>query len=101
MFARIYRGTGELERRDDFVAMLRDKVMPLAEKQPGFDGLLFLVGPISQDVYAISFWRTEEDMTASNELGKRLGDEFAREFNLNVQIVCSEVAFSKLPALIS
>ncbi len=61
MSARIYRGTGELERRDDFVAMLRDKVMPIAETQPGFDGLLFFAGPVGQDAYAISFWRSEED----------------------------------------
>jgi heme-degrading monooxygenase HmoA len=100
MFARVNTFMGGLEHVEDGVAMFRDKVVPEIEKQPGFDGAMFLADREGQVVYAVTFWKSEAEMTASEELGKRMAEAAGKQFGSKVETSHCEVALSTLPALV-
>jgi heme-degrading monooxygenase HmoA len=97
MFARVNRFTGPPERLEDGLAMFREQVLPHMEKQPGFDGALFMADRTDEVVYAITFWSSEGEMVAGAEIGRRLAEEAARKFGSEVETSPCEVLFSKLP----
>ena len=99
MFARVNTFTGGAEHMDEGVRMFRDKVVPEIERLPGFDGAMFLADREEQVAYAITFWSTQEEMSASAELGKRLASAAGEQFDSRVETNLCEVAMSTMPAL--
>lgn len=97
MFARLSAFTSSLERLDEGIAVLRDKVLPEIEKQPGFDGAMLLAGVDAEIAYAVTFWKTEEELAATAESGQRFAEMAARQLDLDVQVTNCEVAFAKFP----
>lgn len=57
MFARILEFTPKLEKKDELIKTVRQEILPILKKQPGFLELLPLVPEIaSERVIAISLW---------------------------------------------
>ena len=101
MFARVCTFRGGGPRFDEGVALFRDQVVPEDEKQPGFEGALLLANPACEVSYAITFWRSEEDLAATRDLGWRLAEMTAHELEVEVAVASFEVAFANLPALVA
>lgn len=97
MFARLSTFTSSLERLDEGIAVLRDKVLPEIEKQPGFDGAMLLAGVDADIAYTITFWKSEEALATTAESGTRLAELAAQQLDLEVQVANCEVAFAKFP----
>ena len=57
MFARILEVTPKLEMKDELIKMVRQEILPILKKQPGFLELLPFVPEIANEkVVAITLW---------------------------------------------
>jgi heme-degrading monooxygenase HmoA len=62
MYTRIVECTVKPDKREEFNTRMRNEVLPLLGKQPGFVDEVSLKHETDQDrLVAISFWRTKED----------------------------------------
>ena len=62
MFARIVESTVKTEKRDEMQQRLRNEILPLLQKQPGFVDAVGLVSETDPEhIVSISFWKTRED----------------------------------------
>jgi heme-degrading monooxygenase HmoA len=62
MFARIVECRIKPEQREKTYQTVRQEVLPLLQKQPGFVDELGLISDTDQErLVAISFWKTKED----------------------------------------
>ena len=62
MFARIVECNVRPEKKDEFNQKLRNEVLPILQKQPGFVDLIGLTHDSNQErEVAISFWNTKQD----------------------------------------
>jgi heme-degrading monooxygenase HmoA len=62
MFTRIVELHVKPENKDELTQRLRNEVLPILQKQPGFVDLLGLVPEHEPERHlAISFWKTKED----------------------------------------
>jgi quinol monooxygenase YgiN len=82
MHARI--GTLHVHTRDDFehvLQIMRDRVMPAAQRQPGCNAFLVMGNREEGKVLGLSLWETEEEMRAS-ESGEYLQEQVSRVITL-------------------
>jgi quinol monooxygenase YgiN len=62
MYARIVTYTLQTEKRGDFNRILRDQVLPILKREPGFVDLVGLVSDEQPDhALAIALWKSRED----------------------------------------
>ena len=62
MYSRIVECRVRPDKRDEFSRKLRDQVMPILQKQPGFVDTIGLIHETDTGrVLAISFWQRKED----------------------------------------
>ena len=62
MFTRIVELHVKPEKKDELSQRLRNEVLPILQKQPGFVDLINLVHETEPErALAISFWKTKED----------------------------------------
>ena len=62
MFTRIVECTVKPEKRNELLQRLRNEILPLLQKQPGFVDEVGLVSEHDPErMVAISFWKTRED----------------------------------------
>lgn len=54
---------------NDLLQFLRENVIPAAQRQQGFKGLLLLTDETTNKGIAIALWETEADMVASEASG--------------------------------
>ena len=67
MFTRIVECTVKPEKRDEMTQRVRNEVLPLLQKQPGFVDELSLSSEHDPErMVAISFWKTREDAERYN-----------------------------------
>jgi heme-degrading monooxygenase HmoA len=59
------------ERIDDVVSMLRDQQIPQYRDQQGYKGFTVLADRDSGTVVGISFWESEDDLQASEDLAEQ------------------------------
>jgi len=97
MFARVSRFIASVEQLDEGLALVREAVAPRIGKQPGFEGLMVMMDRQTGVAYTISFWKTEEDLAGSRELGEREAETAARDFDVGVDVGNCEVVFSTVP----
>jgi heme-degrading monooxygenase HmoA len=64
-FARVNQLYGDLDRLEDGIAFLRDKVVPSLSKQKGYLSALMGVNRMTGRMLVTSNWRTAEDRAAS------------------------------------
>ena len=98
MFARVSRFTaarvGDLE---EGLALVREAVAPRVETQPGFEGSMVMMDRETGFACTITFWKTEEDLAGSRELGEREAETAAQMFDVGVEVSNCEVVFSTFP----
>jgi quinol monooxygenase YgiN len=62
MFTRIVECQVKPDKRDEFSNKLRNEVLPILQKQPGFVDLVGLVSENEPErIVSVSFWNTKED----------------------------------------
>ncbi len=65
MYARVVNSQLQPGKREEWIAILRDSIVPAAKQQPGFQGFVVLADPNGDKGIAYSFWATEADLKAS------------------------------------
>src|SRR6267142_6801247 len=62
MFTRFVECQVKPDKKDDFTNKLRDDVMPILQKQPGYVDLISLVSDVDPErIVSISFWNSKQD----------------------------------------
>ena len=62
MFARILVFEVKLDQKDEFVAAVRERLLPILRKQVGFlEFLPFLLKSKQEKVFTVSLWTTQQD----------------------------------------
>ena len=62
MFARIVEMAPKLERRDELIKAVRQEILPILRKQPGFLELLPFVPEVATEhMFAITLWSEKRD----------------------------------------
>jgi heme-degrading monooxygenase HmoA len=97
MFARVSRFTASVGQLEEGLALAREAVARRVEKQPGFEGLMVMMDRETGFAFTITFWKTEEDLAGSRELGEREAETAARMFDVGVEVSNCEVVFSTFP----
>jgi heme-degrading monooxygenase HmoA len=65
MYARVTLAQLQPGKLKELIQFLRDNVVPAAQQQQGFKGLLVLTDENTNKGIAIALWETEADMAAS------------------------------------
>jgi heme-degrading monooxygenase HmoA len=97
MFARVSRFTASVGQLEEGLALAREAVARRVEKQPGFGGLMVMMDRETGFAFTITFWKTEEDLAGSRELGEREAETAAGMFDVGVEVSNCEVVFSTFP----
>jgi heme-degrading monooxygenase HmoA len=66
------------EKIDDMVQMLRDQQLPTLKEQQGYKGFTVMADRGSGKVVGLSYWESEGDLQASEEVGDRARSEAAQ-----------------------
>jgi len=67
MFARLTKVNVKKEKIDESVDVFKESIVPAAQAQEGFKGILLLTNRESGDGISISFWESEEIADANEE----------------------------------
>ena len=94
MFARISTFRGRVADLDERVVVARQRIVPRLEEHHGFEGGMLIVDRVRGVAFAISFWKSEEDLAASQDDEQQLIEAEAQAFEVAVEIRNCEVAFS-------
>ncbi len=94
MYARISTFVGGVSDLDQGVVLARERIVPRLAKHHGFEGVTLIIEPAAGVALAISFWKSEEDLAASEEEERQLTEAAAQAFKVDVEIRSGEVAFS-------
>ena len=63
MFARILEFTPQMEKKDEFVKVVKNQILPILKKQSGFLDILPLIPETrNEKVIAISLWTEKKDL---------------------------------------
>jgi heme-degrading monooxygenase HmoA len=65
MYARVTLAQLQPGKVDELLQFLRDNVVPAAQRQQGFKGLLLLTDETTNKGIALGLWETEADLLAS------------------------------------
>ena len=77
MFARVSTFTGTSDQVDEAVSQVRESVVPRLEQLDGYRGSYLLVDRENGKTLAVTFWESEEAMSASEEEANTLRSEAA------------------------
>lgn len=77
MHARVSRFQGDPASLDDGEQYAREHIVPAAQQQPGFLGLLSLIDRDSGDTLAITLWESERALRDSESAADKLREESA------------------------
>lgn len=97
MFARISRFTAQVGNLEEGLALVREAVAPRVQKQRGYEGLMVMMDRETGLAFTITFWKTEEDLAESRELGEHEAETAAKMFDVGVEVSNCDVAFSTFP----
>ena len=75
MHARVTTFTGSPDRVEEGLRNVRDSIMPMSKKQPGFKAGYWLVDRKSGTGMAITMWESEAAMRASEEAASKLREQ--------------------------
>jgi heme-degrading monooxygenase HmoA len=78
MYARVTLAQLQPGKVDELLHFLRDNVVPAAQAQQGFKGLLLLTNDTTNKGIAIALWETEAAMAASEASGGYYQVQIAR-----------------------
>jgi len=69
MHARVVTVKGQVDKLKDGIKIYTDSVLPAAEQQKGFKGLILLTDPKTGKSITMTLWDTETDMVAGESSG--------------------------------
>lgn len=69
MYARVVTSQLQSGKKDEWIAMARDSIVPALRQQKGFQGFIMLADTDSDKCIAYSIWETETDLRASETSG--------------------------------
>jgi heme-degrading monooxygenase HmoA len=69
MYARTGRVSFSPDKADDLVSHVRDTIVPKYQESDGFKGFTLLLDRSKGEGIGISFWDSEDAVTATNALG--------------------------------
>jgi heme-degrading monooxygenase HmoA len=69
MYARVVTSQLKPGKRDEWIAILRDSIVPAVKQQKGFKGFVVLADPNADKGIAYSVWETEADLKATEASG--------------------------------
>ena len=78
MYARVTLAQLQTGKIDELISFLHDNVVPAAQRQQGFKGLLLLTDETTTKGIAIALWETEADMAAGEASGGYYQVQIAR-----------------------
>ena len=78
MFARVSTFQGPPDQTSEGIRVAREQILPAARLQDGFVGIYLLYDRESGRSLAITLWKTEADMRASEEAALRARTESAQ-----------------------
>jgi hypothetical protein len=94
MFAKISTFKGGLQDLNQGVVLARERIVPRFEEHHGFEGVMLMVDRAEGVAFAISLWKSEEDLAASEEDVRQLDEAAAQAFDVQVEVRNCEVVFS-------
>jgi heme-degrading monooxygenase HmoA len=80
VFARVSTFTGTSDQMDEAVSQVRESVIPRLEQLDGYKGSYLLVDRENGKSLVVTFWESEEAMSASEEAANTLRSEAADAF---------------------
>jgi heme-degrading monooxygenase HmoA len=80
VFARVSTFTGTSDQVDEAIRQVREDVVPRLEELDGYRGSYLLVDRQNGKSLAVTFWESEEAMSASEEAANTLRSEAADAF---------------------
>jgi hypothetical protein len=69
MYARVMSAHVDVNRLDELANVVRGGILPSAEEQAGFKGMLGLIDPTTGKGLLISLWETAADLEATETSG--------------------------------
>ena len=84
MFARVTMIDGDPGKIDEMIQITNSEILPQAQGAGGFKGMQVLADRSSGKGLAITFWATEEEMKASEELGTKLRTDSMKKLGSSV-----------------
>jgi quinol monooxygenase YgiN len=69
MHARVVTSRLQAGKKDEWIAICRDSILPALRQQQGFKGFILLADTASDNCIAYSMWETEADLKASETSG--------------------------------
>jgi heme-degrading monooxygenase HmoA len=72
MFARVTRSKGDPAKTEELARIATSEILPSVQGVPGFKGMTVLADRKTGEGLAITFWASEEEMKASEDLGQQL-----------------------------
>jgi heme-degrading monooxygenase HmoA len=87
MFARLTRITADPARVDEFEPIVREQVLPAAQRMAGFQGMYAMVDRQSGTALSFTLWESEEAMRASEDAANRLRSESAAKSGADIAAV--------------
>jgi heme-degrading monooxygenase HmoA len=87
MHARMSTLEGSPEEMDEGLRDVKEHVLPQLQQQDGFKGFIALGNRHSGELIGITFWESERDMQASEEVGYRARSETAEDTGEEIEDV--------------
>lgn len=94
LFARVNTVRGDGRDLDQGVVFMREALVEKLGQYPGFEGVMLLANRARGVGFAITFWKSEDDLAASQEDAQELTERAAQAFDARVEVTDCEVAFS-------
>lgn len=69
MHARVVTSQLQPGKKEEWISICRDSIVPALQQQPGFQGFVMLADTASDKCIAYSMWETEADLKASETSG--------------------------------
>jgi len=75
MHARVTHSKGDPAKFEEGVRTIKEKVIPMAKKQPGFKGGYWLFDRKNGKGIGVTLWESEQAMQSSDAAAKQLADQ--------------------------
>lgn len=78
MLARVSRFEGSADKLDELIELFTQEVLPSFQAQRGFKGVTFLIDHQNGRALGTTFWESETDLHASEEMAHQQRQKAAR-----------------------
>lgn len=85
MFARVSKFEGSVDKLSNLVDLFEKELLPNFQAQPGFKGVTFLIDRENGRALGTTFWETETDLLASEEMAHQQRAKAARAITSEIE----------------